>query len=415
MANISSASSNNTNNTNKKALRVAGKIPPQVNRYYQKVSKAYKACGITLLLMLFLFFLAVTMFFSDYVTYENMRYLVRDFGAMMSSETGGFSTVVYNGSDSMKFEAFKNGLAAASGDKYLYFDASGIRMIEEDSGCSDPVLVPADKYLLMYDLGGTGYSVYNQLTRIIRRESDNKILTGDMSDSGAFLLVTRSRETRYVVEVYNAAFNHTMSIYKENYVLDAAISPDGGSVIIASAVPSDTDFRCEVAVCRVGQSEALATLLYDHTMPLDVYASDEGFILLCDTGLYFYDFDGTLRTTVSLAGTALSYADMNDRSVAVVGNVNALGMESRVMILSPSGEILLDTVLQETRVTGVEASQNPEKALVYLETPEGILQIKPDGTQNPYNAEEADVIGIVPVTNGAIICTKTSAYAAFAE
>lgn len=413
MANISSASSNHSKP--QKPLRVAGKIPPRVNRYYQKVSKAYKGVGIALLLVLFLFFLAVTMFFSDYVTYENMRYLVRDFGAMITSETEGFTTIVYNGSDSMKFETFKNGLAAASGDKYLYFDATGIRMIEEDSGCSDPVLVPADKYLLLYDLGGTGYSVYNQLTRIIRREADNKIMAADMSDAGAFLLVTRSRETRYVVEVYNAAFNHTMSIYKENYVLDAAISPDGNSILIASAVPDDTDFRCEVVVCKVGQSEAAVTLTYDHTMPLEAYAADEGFVLLCDTGLYFYDYDGNLQTSVGLSGTALSYADMNDRSIAVVGNVNALGMESRVMVLDPGGEVLLDTVLQDTRVTGVQASQNVEEAVVYLETPEGFLQIQPDGIQVPYDAENADVIDIIPVTNGAIICTKTSAYAAFTE
>ncbi len=414
MANVSSPSPGAAKPP-KKALRVAGKIPPQVNRYYVKVSKIYKGFAIALLLVLFLFFLAVTMFFSDYVTYENMRYLVRDFGAMMSSETDGFSSVVYNGSDSMKFESFKNGLAAASGDKYLYFDSTGIRMIEEDSGCSEPVLVPADKYLLMYDLGGTGYSVYNQLTRIIRRDADNRILAGDMSDAGAFVLVTRSRETRYVVEVYNAAFQHTMSIYKENYVLDAAVSPDGSRVMIASAVPSDTDFSCEVAVCRAGQSEAVNTLTYSHTMPLDVYATGEGFLLLCDTGLYFYDFDGNLQTSVSLAGSALRYADMTDGSAAVVGSVNTLGTDSRVMVFAPSGEVLLDTVLQGTRVTDVEASQNPEKALVYLETPEGILQIAPDGTQTPYIAGEADIIGLVPVQKGAIICTKTSAYAAFAE
>lgn len=414
MANVSTSSPGPADPP-KKALRVAGKIPPQVNRYYKKVSKVYKGFAIALLLAAALFFLAVTMFFGDSMTYENMRYLVRDFGAMISSESDGFSAVVYNGSASMKFESFKNGLAAASGDKYLYFDPAGIRMIEEDSGCSDPVLVPADKYLLMYDLGGTGYSVYNQLTRIIRRETEHRILTGDMSDAGDFVLVTRSRETRYVVEVYNAAFQHTMSIYKENYVLGAAISPDGSRVMIASAIPAETDFSCEVAVCRAGQAEAVNTVVYSHTMPLEVYAAEEGFLLLCDTGMFFYDFDGNLQTSVSLAGSALRYADMTDASAAVVGSMNTLGTESRVLVFSPDGEVLLDTVLQDTRVTGVEASQNPGKALVYLKTPEGVLQIAPDGTRTPYAAGEADIIGVVPVKKGAIICTKSSAYAAFAE
>lgn len=413
MANLGSASSKN--NTKKTAMRVAGKIPPQINRYYKTVSKVYRGIGIGLLLMMFVFFLTVTMFFSDYVTYENMRYLVRDFGAMMTSEGGGFTTIVYNGSEHMKFETFKNGLAAASGDRYLYYDASGICMIEEDSGCSEPVLVPADKYLLLYDLGGTGYSIYNQLTRIIRRDAEKRIQTADMSDQGAFILVTRSSETRYVVEVYNAAFQHTMSIYKENYVLDASISPDGRSILIASAIPENTDFSCEVSICKVGSSEAAVTLNYPHTMPLDTYATDEGFIVLCDTGLYFYDHDGNLVSNVDLSGMAITHANMTDASVAVAGDVNALGMESRVMVLSPMGDVLLDDVLENTRVTGVCASQNTDNALVYLETPEGFLQIRTDGENVPYEARNADVIALVPVKNGAIVCTKTSAYAAFVE
>lgn len=414
MADISSSSGSSTNMP-KKPLRVAGRIPPQINKYYRGVSRAYRGIAIAMLVTLFLFFLAVTMFFSDYVTYENLRYLAKDFGAMSSSETDGFSPVVYNGSGNMKFEIFKNGLAAAGGDKYLYFDSTGIQMIEEESGCAEPVLVPSEKYLMMYDLGGTGYSIYNQLTRIINRDADNKIYAGDMSDTGAFVLVTRSRETRYVVEVYGSSFSHIMSIYKENYVMDAAISKDGTGVMIVSAVPSDTDFICEVALCLVGESESALTLTYEHTMPLDVYATDDGYVLLCDTGLYFYDTDGTMRTFVSLAGSTLSYSDVNDSSVAVVCSVNAIGMESRVIVLSSSGETLYDDILTGTRVTGVEASQSAEDALVYLKTAEGILRLLPNGEHDTYDAGNTEIVGIVPMKHGAVVCTKTGAFAAFTE
>ncbi len=413
MANVSSSSGGG--GAAKKPLRVAGRIPPRVNRYYRRVSKCYRGIAIALLFTLFVFFLAVTLFWSDYVTYENMRYLVRDIGAMMSSETDGFASVVYNGSGSMKFESFKNGLAAAGGDRYLYFDSTGIRMIEETSSCSEPILVPAEKYLLMYDLGGTSYTVYNQLTRIIRRDADNKILSGDMSDAGAFLLVTRSRETRYVVEVYDSSFKHTMSIYKENYVLDAAIAPDGTTVAVASAIPSDTDFGCEVAFCRVGAEEALATVTYEHTMPLKMYSSADGFVLLCDTAVYFYTQSGELKTTVSLAGGTLSYADGGESSVAAVCSVNAIGMESRVLVLSLSGEVLYDDILTGTRVTGVEASCSTDEALVYLKTAEGILRIGADGTTRTYSSEDADIVDIVSVGHGAILCTKTGAYAVFTD
>ena len=56
MANVSSPSPGAAKPP-KKALRVAGKIPPQVNRYYVKVSKIYKGFAIALLLVLFLLIL----------------------------------------------------------------------------------------------------------------------------------------------------------------------------------------------------------------------------------------------------------------------------------------------------------------------------------------------------------------------
>ena len=64
--------------------------------------------------------------------------------------------------------------------------------------------------------------------------------------------MTRSRETKYVVELYNAAFNKSMSIYKENYVLGAALSPDGEYIVIASGVPADTDLGCEISIIKRG-------------------------------------------------------------------------------------------------------------------------------------------------------------------
>lgn len=401
---------------NGRSLHVADKIPPQINKYYLRVSKAYKSIAILLLIAFFASLLFVIIFCGDSVTYENVRYLARDLGAMLESDNyqNGITDITYNGSSSMKFGAFKNGLAQLSPDKFEYYDSSGIKMIEEDSGCNDPVMVPSNKYMLLYDLGGTGYSIYNQLTRVISRSADNKIIAADMSDTGAYILVTRSRETKYVVEVYNSAFNKTMSIYKENYVLDSAISKDGSLVLICSAIPSDTDFMCEVSMCRTGVSESVATHLYSNTMPLDVYASENGFIMLSDSGIYFYDEDGNENEKISFSGISLRYADISEKCVAVIGSTDNTGTVNRLLVSDMSGEILLDRVI-DGRVTGIEASENIDDALAYLETPDGIVRYMVDGSEKKYEISGIDVLDVIPVYNGAIVCTKNRAYTIFAD
>lgn len=393
----------------KTIVSVADRIEPQVNRYYLKVSRRYMAAGIVLMLALLAYIVCVMLFFGEYVTYDNLKYLVRDWSAMTMPGGEEFTSIVYNGTDNTDFRYFRNGLAVCNPDSYMYYDTTGIQLIEDDLGYTDPAVIPSDRYMLVYDVGGEEYSVYNQLTQIISRETDGKIIAGDIADDGSLVLVTRSRETRFVVEVYNAAFNKTMNIYKENYVLDAAVSPNGEMIIICSAVPAETDFNTEIEICRSGQSERIALLNYQHTMPLDVLASDDGFTLLCDNGIYFFDYEGHINESAGFDGMSLSCADMNGVTSAVVGSVNALGSENRIMVFDKSGYLLYSQVMH-SRVSGIYASRNTDDALAYITTPDSVLKLLPDGTFEEHRPASGEVLAVIPLEDGALICQNSGAY-----
>lgn len=393
-----------------RSVSVAGRIEPQINRYYLKISRRYTALGIFLMLLLFFYIVCVLTFFGEYVTADNLKYLMKDFETVGVLGGNNFTDIVYNGAENMTFGLFRNGLAAANGDSYLYYDASGIRLIEEDTGYSDPAMVSSARYLLLYDIGGEGYSVYNQLTRIISREAEGKLIAGDIADDGTMVLAMRSRETRFEVRMYNAAFANTMIIYKENYVLDTAISPDGEVVVICSAITADTDFNCEVELCRGGES--LVKLTYEHTMPLDLYAGEEGFTLLCDNGVYFYNYEGQMTAGYPFSGIRLRYADLNENGAAIVGSTNALGSENRLLVYGADGTLLDDRILPR-RITGVSTSRNPETVLAYLTTPNSVLQVTASGEIDEHIPDGGDVLAVVPLGTGALICRNSGAYPAF--
>ena len=369
------------------------------------------AAGIALMLTLIGYIIFVMLFLGQYVTYDNLKFLVRDMSALSIPGSGEYSSIVYNGSDELVPSSFRGGTAICTVASYLYYDSGGGLLVEDSCQYTSPDMVTSGKYLLLYDVGGSGYSVYNQLTRIIERTSSQPIVTGDISDDGSLLLVTRSRETKYVVELYNAAFNKSMSIYKENYVLGAALSPDGEYIVIASGVPADTDLGCEISIIKRGSDTPLYTSSYTHTMPLEIQAFDDGFILLCDNGLYFFNYSGGITSSYSFTGMNLRYADITKSGAVVVGSVNALGSENKCAVFDSTGENVYSAVL-DMRISGAYGSVNYEDSLASLTAADRVIKIHPDGTAEEYTPE-TEVLTVVPLNKGALLCSRSSAAPAF--
>ncbi len=410
-------------------VNVSGKIQPAVTKYYLKIAKRYRFVQILLILVLILYVFLIISVFGKYITYNNLQYLLRDFDAMAQTGEGDFTTIRYTRQNEQTFAVFKNGIAVAGKETMELYDSTGLLLTGDRAGYNDPMLVPSEKYLLLYDSGGTDYAVYNSLTRVISRKEEHKIVGGDMSDTGAFVLITRSNETKYAIKHFNSALNHAMTIYKDNYVMDAAISRDGKRIVVCSAVPSATDFDCELALYAAGQSDMVKKVILPHTMPLSVIFGDDGFTVLCDNGLYFYDRDGEIIVSHSLSGMTPKHADLGYDHIVIAADENAIGSENRILVFARDGELLLNEMLKE-RVTGVGAPSDKDgNALAYVLTPKTVLRLTPESTAAKdedsttaryagFAVEEADtgsedVLAIRTANHGVVVYTATGAYHLF--
>jgi len=398
------------NETQETALKVAGRIRPQTNRYYRKISLLYRAMAVVVTVVLVLFCMGVIAVGREYITYDNLVYLMRDFDLTMRGGEKTAAVISYPRHETLRFDGYKSGIAAAGGDVLRIYDSGGILLLEESLQYTTPGMAVSDKYVLTYDLGGKEYAVFNTLTRVIRRDTDFRIQCADISDSGAFVLVTRSNETKYVVELYNAALSHTMSVYKDHYVLDAAIREDGKRVAIVSAVPDQTDFCCEVSLCAEGRGEPVATVSFAGLMPLDAtFQPDGSFTVICDSAILFFDKDGSLVSRYNLSGMALVDARAGKGYTALIGAENALGSENRVVVLDTQGQVLLSQMYRERMeavcITG-------EDSLCAVLTPGGILLMDENGIQATCQLEDDDILALRQTDMGLMVCTKDSIFPA---
>ena len=147
-------------------------------------------------------------------------------------------------------------------------------------------------------------------------------------------------------------------------------------------------------------------------MPLAVRATDDGYIVLCDTAVYYYSRYGTAVRTVSLAGMTLKYADIADGRIALTGQVNALGSEHRILVLDRTGEALYDDTMR-IRTGGIRVSRGDD-ALCYLIVSDGVIRVAADKSLSQESPESGDILDVIPLGAGALMCQKNAAYQIFA-
>lgn len=389
-------------------LDVSNKIAPQKNRYYLRISRRWRLVGWCFTVCLGIFLLVTIAVYGKYITYDNLTYLARDFDLSVRTTDDVHTTVTYPRQETLSFMPFKSGMAVVGTDVLRLYDGAGISLIEDKLNYSAPAVCASDKYLLVYDLGAKQYAVYNSLTRVIRRDTDFRVICADMSDCGAFLLVTRSNETRYVAEYYNEALHKTMSVYKDHYVLGAAIRDDGNRFVICSAIPSGTDLSCEISLCQAGSAEPVRTVSYPGAMPLMVdFAPDGSFTVVCDTAVLTFDPDGAEISRYPISGMTLVTAHQKNGVTVIAAAVNALGSENRIVVLDAAGNLLLDTLCRE-RVTDVTVTEGAACCAVL--TPNAVLTFDAAGLLDTIPLDDDDVLSVESMNGRIAVCSKDRYY-----
>lgn len=392
-----------------RSLRVSDTIVPQKNRYYLRVSRRWRLVGWGFAVLLGLFLVVTLTVYGKYITYDNLTYLARDFDLSVRTTDDVHTTVTYPRQETLAFAPFKSGMAVVGADVVRLYDGAGISLLEDKLGYTTPAVCASDKYVLVYDLGAKQYSVYNSLTRVIRRDTDFRVLCADMSDTGAYVLVTRSNETRYVVEYYNEALSKTMSVYKDHYVLDAAIRDDGSRFVICSAIPSGTDLSCEISLCQAGSAEPVRTTTYPGAMPLMVdFAPDGSFTVVCDTMVLTCGADGEELARYPISGMTLVTAHQSGGITAIAASENALGSENRIVVLDAAGNILLDTLCRQ-RVTDICVTDGAESLCAAL-TPNAVLTYDVAGVLDTIPVDDEDVLSLEYAGGRLVICAKDRYY-----
>ena len=102
-------------------LAIVGQIVPQENKYYKRVSRVYLIVSFVMLVVLILTAVFSIIYFNEYITYANFRYLLRDFSSIDSFSESSYQNIVYNSGSDSDFKYYKNGISIINNGSYIRF------------------------------------------------------------------------------------------------------------------------------------------------------------------------------------------------------------------------------------------------------------------------------------------------------
>ncbi len=312
--------------------------------YYFRIAKRFRILTYILLAVMVVFIIAMLSVNRDEITVENLRYFLRYIDTRQAEKSAKTDTIIFGDTEAIdRFGVYRGGLAVIGRDRVQIFDLTGEEILDINQSNAAPQLLTSDEYMMIYNIGGTTFQLYNSLSKEYEESYEYPIGCAALGDTGTFLVTTRSMEYRSVVNVYNKSFSQIYRWYSpDKHILDASFR-EGDKEFVIAALGTRSDGICysEIILCQTDREEKRAQFtLEDEIIYRARYTSDGGLILIGGKAVYVYDSEMNLVSEISYGGYTPVMLDSNGQMTYFTLNKNIVGSNYTVTVLDAAGSVV---------------------------------------------------------------------------
>ncbi len=377
------------------------------NEYYESVSERFGILQVILYLSLLAFVALSFLKNTGLITYENLYYFVKDLNASAEKvDVWNTDSVSYPTDDIQSFTLYRQGLAVAGNNSVTVFTATGRQTVSQTISYHNPVAVGTGKYLLVYDLGSTQYSLYNSYTQIYAGETERPISGATMSDTGTYALITSTAGSTSLVSLYNSDFALVNTYTKNGYVTDVSIDPSGETVAMIVSSVSNGAFHTELMVCQIGTEKVYSSTQISDSFGISCAFTDEKTVtVLCSGGVYTYRSNGERINAYDFMGDTVEAASVSEFGAVVSLNQIGTSDKKQLLIFDKQGV----PIYQETGIRQVESIARYQNT-VYLHTAYGILYLNAESGESKEQAYEMELKKMLAISGSELlVCSPQKA------
>lgn len=297
----------------------------------------------------------------------NFDYIKRWFSyrSLSRTDSGQAESFPFDGGDGTSTYASLNGdLLVCSTTGVRLYSASGQVYVDRTVVMEHPVAVAAGDTALAYDAGGQTLLVCREREEVFNLAlgEDEQILSADVNESGWMVVVTQLSGYKGVVTVYDSQFQARMQVsLSSRFVMDAALSPDGQTVVLLTMGLTDGTFASQAEFYPVSGSanqdgSPQTTAQVGSEVILEVTWDAYGIWALGESSIYHLSAAGELSGSYSYAGRYLKGYSLDGEGTAVLllGKYRAGSTAQLVVVDDQGGEQAV--MAMEEQVLSISAS-----------------------------------------------------------
>jgi len=377
------------------------------NDYYEAVSERFGLVQVFLYLILLAFVAVSFLMNTDLITYQNLYYFVKDLNATTETvDVLHTDSISYPTDTSQSFALYRQGLAVAGNTSVTIFTATGRQTVSRNVQYQNPVAVGTGKYLLVYELDGTSYSLYNSYTQIHSGKTDSPIRCATMSASGMYAIVTESDQYASVVKLYSRNFELINQYRYNGYVTDVAINGKGSYLSVLMSRVENGALVTSLNVYEPKKDTVYSQCEIGKGLGVRCGFTDSGVVtVLTGDGVYSVSVGGKLMSEYHFGGKNIKAFDLSENGCAVVWKDNTSLSDQQVVIFDKDGKIAHQTTVSHTVRSVVSSDGN-----AYLMCSDGILRVRSsDGDQSFVECQTEGKMLLVTNDGRALLCSPQKA------
>lgn len=226
---------------------------------------------------------------------------------MCSQDTSNFP-ISLSGDSVIDFQKNETGFAVLTNKQLDFYSLSGIKLRTVNNTATLPVINSCDDKTLLYEQGGTGYSVEKGNSTLVKNVVENKIILGKVAKNGNVVLVTEDDKYACSLVVYDKSSNQ---IFKwnsaENIITDFCFTDSGDGCMVATMGAKDGVTKGTVYGLNFTNNKELFKINIGDCIPLAIKFDRGGVNIVCENKLVIADAKGSLLKEKPYADRLVKY------------------------------------------------------------------------------------------------------------
>ena len=385
--------------------------------YYTGLANRFALARVLLYVILFVFLIVTIVFNTKLITYQNLYYLFKDINAAaLTAETPSDYIGYPVSTIEPSFALYRNGLVVVGGEEVTALSASGKQTLSDRVSYASPCVRSSDAYFITFGRGESSFRVYNAFVRVYAEETAYPIYDACIAEGGNFAVVTRAREYKSEVTMYNRDMQKVSSYRTTRYVTGISLSPNGDRLVAVSVGMENGTAYSNIQVIKSGKAEADADVrVPDTVLYRCAFLTSDRFVAMGDTGAWIYDTNGRCVAELDMGGeqVTLGTADTQNERVAFLTQNAGEFSENNLKIFDKNGN-LVHTIPVRSDTDVLELSWQDHVA--YLRTADEVICVSVRDGQIRRLQIPANVYAVEILKDGSIlVCTPSHAYRPEAE